>query len=70
MLKHTLCFIKLSLIPSLHFLPQIANDIRHLIRDYNKMIPTLLEIPSKDHAYDPEQDSIMTRVNMILGFQG
>ena len=50
--------------------PQIANDIRHLIRDYKKMIPTLLEIPSKDHAYDPEQDSIMQRVNMILGFQG
>ena len=50
--------------------PQIANDIRHLIRDYKKMIPTLLEIPSKDHAYDPEQDYIMQRVNMILGFQG
>uniref|UniRef100_A0A7S3HGA3 V-type proton ATPase subunit F n=1 Tax=Spumella elongata TaxID=89044 RepID=A0A7S3HGA3_9STRA len=48
----------------------IANDIRHLIRDYKKMIPTLLEIPSKDHAYDPEQDYIMQRVNMILGFQG
>jgi vacuolar-type H+-ATPase subunit F/Vma7 len=27
---------------------QIANDIRHLIRDYKKMIPTLLEIPSKE----------------------
>jgi hypothetical protein len=33
----------------------VANDIRHLIREYTKMIPTLLEIPSKDQAYDPDQ---------------
>lgn len=36
---------------------QIANDIRHILRDYNKIIPTVLEIPSKDQPYDPEQVS-------------
>jgi V-type H+-transporting ATPase subunit F len=46
---------------------QIANDIRHLLRDYTKTIPTVLEIPSKDQPYDPEQDYIMQRVNMMLG---
>lgn len=48
-------------------LNQIANDIRHLLRDYTKTIPTILEIPSKDQPYDPEQDYIMQRVNLMLG---
>mmetsp|Transcript_18015 Transcript_18015/g.18074 ORF Transcript_18015/g.18074 Transcript_18015/m.18074 type:complete len:117 (-) Transcript_18015:197-547(-) len=47
----------------------IANDIRHLLRDYTKTIPTVLEIPSKDMPYDPEQDFIMQRVNLMLGGQ-
>ena len=47
-----------------------ANLIRPLIRDYNKVIPTILEIPSKDLPYDASQDSIMQRVNMVLGLQG
>jgi V-type H+-transporting ATPase subunit F len=39
----------------------IANDIRHVLKDYNETIPTVLEIPSKEHPYDPEQDYIMVR---------
>lgn len=42
----------------------VANDIRHVLKDYNETIPTVLEIPSKEHPYDPEQDYIM--VNMQL----
>lgn len=45
----------------------IANDIRHVLKDYNQTIPTVLEIPSKEHPYDPEQDYIMQRVSMFLG---
>jgi V-type H+-transporting ATPase subunit F len=45
----------------------VANDIRHVLKDYNHTIPTVLEIPSKEHPYDPEQDYIMQRVNMFLG---
>lgn len=45
----------------------VANDIRHILKDYHATIPTVLEIPSKEHPYDPEQDYIMQRVNMYLG---
>jgi V-type H+-transporting ATPase subunit F len=45
----------------------VANSIRHVLKDYNATIPTVLEIPSKEHPYDPEQDYIMQRVNMFLG---
>jgi len=45
----------------------VANEIRHLLNAYNETIPTVLEIPSKDHPYDPEKDTIMQRVNMYLG---
>ena len=27
---------------------QVAGEIRHLLKDYTKTIPTVLEIPSKD----------------------
>ena len=37
----------------------VANDIRHVLKDYTETIPTVLEIPSKEHPYDPEQDYIM-----------
>jgi len=45
----------------------VANLIRHKLRDYTASIPTILEIPSKDHPYDPEQDSVMQRVTMMVG---
>lgn len=48
----------------------VAADIRHILKDYNQTIPTVLEIPSKEHPYDPEQDYIMQRVNMYLGGGG
>lgn len=37
--------------PCMHTTKQIANDIRHVIKNYTKTIPTVLEIPSKDHPY-------------------
>jgi V-type H+-transporting ATPase subunit F len=46
----------------------VANSIRHLLNDYVKPFPTILEIPSKDQPYDPEKDYIMVRVNQMLGF--
>uniref|UniRef100_A0A7S2FRG0 V-type proton ATPase subunit F n=1 Tax=Florenciella parvula TaxID=236787 RepID=A0A7S2FRG0_9STRA len=47
-----------------------ANLLRHLLKDYDKTIPTVLEIPSKNEPYDAEQDYIMQRVNMIMGGSG
>jgi len=45
----------------------VANNVRHLLNDYDKLVPTVLEIPSKDHPYDPEQDYIMQTVTRMLG---
>lgn len=73
---------------------QIANMIRHLLKNYLKVntsythgvccgkvlrrlicclclqpIPAVLEVPSKDNPYDPNQDSILSRVQHMLGAQ-
>jgi V-type H+-transporting ATPase subunit F len=45
----------------------IAEDIRFLLDDYEQLLPTLLEIPSKDHPYDPAKDYIMQRIKKMLG---
>ncbi|EEY59699.1 H - or Na -translocating F-type, V-type and A-type ATPase (F-ATPase) Superfamily [Phytophthora infestans T30-4] len=45
----------------------VAEEIRHLLNTYDKTIPTVLEIPSKDSPYDPAKDYIMKRVNLMLG---
>jgi V-type H+-transporting ATPase subunit F len=45
----------------------IANDIRKLIDEYDKVIPAIIEIPSKDSPYDPKKDSILIKANKILG---
>ncbi|KAI9922053.1 hypothetical protein PsorP6_000195 [Peronosclerospora sorghi] len=39
----------------------VAEEIRHLLNTYDKTIPTILEIPSKDMPYDPAKDYIMKR---------
>ena len=39
----------------------IAETIRGTVDSYNGTIPTVLEIPSKDHPYDPSKDSILRR---------
>mmetsp|Transcript_50579 Transcript_50579/g.158018 ORF Transcript_50579/g.158018 Transcript_50579/m.158018 type:complete len:127 (-) Transcript_50579:592-972(-) len=39
-----------------------ADSIRYLLDDYESMIPTVLEIPSKDNPYDPSKDSVMQRI--------
>ncbi|EON97480.1 putative vacuolar atp synthase subunit f protein [Phaeoacremonium minimum UCRPA7] len=39
----------------------LADRIRHRIDTYTAAFPTILEIPSKDHPYDPEKDSVLRR---------
>ena len=38
--------------------------IRHVIDGHDKPIPAVLEIPSKDHPYDPTKDSILRRAKV------
>ncbi|KAL4190709.1 hypothetical protein AMTRI_Chr07g26130 [Amborella trichopoda] len=44
----------------------VANMIRFLVDSYNKPIPAILEIPSKDHPYDPTHDSVLSRVRYLF----
>jgi V-type H+-transporting ATPase subunit F len=46
---------------------QIADRIRYRIDTYTQAFPTVLEIPSKDHPYDPEKDSVLRRVRRLFG---
>lgn len=39
----------------------IAELIRHVVDAHNTVTPAVLEIPSKDHPYDPTKDSILRR---------
>ncbi|KKK21707.1 hypothetical protein P175DRAFT_0502933 [Aspergillus ochraceoroseus IBT 24754] len=45
----------------------IAERIRHSVDSYAEAFPAVLEIPSKDHPYDPEKDSVLKRVRRLFG---
>eukprot|EP00386_Alphamonas_edax_P009479 GDKI01031165.1.p1 GENE.GDKI01031165.1~~GDKI01031165.1.p1 ORF type:complete len:127 (+),score=57.20 GDKI01031165.1:61-441(+) len=45
----------------------IADDIRYLVDLHDKVIPTILEIPSKDKPFDPSKDSVLQRVKVFFG---
>ncbi|MCJ1364788.1 H(+)-transporting V1 sector ATPase subunit F [Acarospora aff. strigata] len=45
----------------------IAERIRHKVETYTDAFPAVLEIPSKDHPYDPEKDSVLRRVRRLFG---
>lgn len=45
----------------------IAERIRALVDNFQAPFPAVLEIPSKDHPYDPEKDSVLRRVRRIFG---
>ena len=40
---------------------QIAELVRTTIDGHTAPVPAILEIPSKDHPYDPSKDSILRR---------
>jgi V-type H+-transporting ATPase subunit F len=44
----------------------VAERVRQLIVNHEKLFPTILEIPSKDNPYDPEKDTIVLRAAAIL----
>ncbi|KAL2046965.1 hypothetical protein N7G274_000983 [Stereocaulon virgatum] len=45
----------------------IAEKIRSRVDTYTEAFPAVLEIPSKDHPYDPEKDSVLRRVRRLFG---
>jgi len=47
----------------------VADMIRLAVDSYGasgQVVPTILEIPSKEHPYDPRKDSIMQRVAFFM----
>ncbi|CAI8053679.1 V-type proton ATPase subunit F [Geodia barretti] len=46
----------------------IAEMIRHLVDAHDKPTPAILEIPSKDHPYDPSKDGILRRARVSKKF--
>ncbi|KAL8279885.1 hypothetical protein RQP46_007735 [Phenoliferia psychrophenolica] len=45
----------------------VADQIRPTVEKYQQAFPALLEIPSKDHPYDPSKDSVLKRVKKLFG---
>lgn len=54
-------FLKRGDIDIILITQNVAEGIRHLIDAHQEPIPSVLEIPSKDHPYDPSKDSILRR---------
>ncbi|CRG86858.1 V-type proton ATPase subunit F [Talaromyces islandicus] len=45
----------------------VAERIRSTVESFTDAFPAVLEIPSKDHPYDPEKDSVLKRVRRLFG---
>lgn len=45
----------------------IAEKIRWKVDTFTQAFPAILEIPSKDHPYDPEKDLVLRRVRRLFG---
>ena len=48
---------------------QLASQIRPTIDAFQLKSPAILEVPSKEHPYDPEQDAIHRRTKLLLGIR-
>ena len=44
-----------------------ADSIRYLVNEYDRPIPAVLEIPNKDKPYDATKDSVLQRVQHLMG---
>ncbi len=44
----------------------VADMVRHITENFTKITPAILEIPSKEHAYDPAKDFILKRAQAMF----
>ena len=47
----------------------LASTIRPTIDAFTAKSPAILEVPSKEHPYDAEQDAIHRRTKLLLGIR-
>ena len=45
----------------------VADSMRDILDGYDRYLPVVMEIPCKDHPYDPETDSVMIRLKRMTG---
>lgn len=45
----------------------VAEKIRSQVDGFTDAFPAILEIPSKEHPYNPEKDSVLRRVRRLFG---
>jgi len=46
---------------------KVADMIRQLVDEHDQAFPSVLEIPSKDHPYDPSKDSVLkSKINISI----
>ncbi|NXC78539.1 VATF ATPase, partial [Anhinga anhinga] len=44
----------------------LAELIRHAVEAHARALPAVLEIPSKEHPYDPAKDSVLRRARRVF----
>ena len=59
-------FIKRDDIDIILINQNVAEMVRHVIDGHTAPVPAILEIPSKDHPYDPSKDSILRRAKGLF----
>ena len=59
-------FIKRDDIDIILINQNVAEIVRHVIDAHTASLPAILEIPSKDHPYDPSKDSILRRAKGLF----
>lgn len=62
-------FINRDDIAVLLIVQYVADMVRHVIDNHTKLTPAILEIPSKEHAYDPSKDFILKRAQVFFYFK-
>ncbi|KAL7722771.1 V-type proton ATPase subunit F [Entamoeba marina] len=45
----------------------VADSIRDVLDGYDRYLPVVMEIPCKEHPYDPNADSVMVRLKKMTG---
>ena len=45
----------------------VADQMRDILDGYDRYLPIVMEIPCKDHPYNPDTDSVMIRLKKMTG---
>lgn len=43
----------------------LAEKVRHVLDSFDRKLPAIIEIPNKDHQYNPDRDSILLAAKVL-----